>query len=193
MKRENWITKAEEKVIISTYEGFKGEIIPYGDPNDHMYEITTVRRAGDRSLGLITIKSEYIPEQKEQPRILVQHSDAEGKRTFTDVWERNSLGKLYWKYRNPVGVPISTRDAIDEKEHEISTLKGKLSILEIKYQKLIETAGATKPAGRPSHPEKLDAQAARVKELINQGLSEKEITEQLGIGRATYYRMKKRV
>ncbi|WP_078036812.1 helix-turn-helix domain-containing protein [Oribacterium sp. C9] len=40
---------------------------------------------------------------------------------------------------------------------------------------------------------KLDAQAAKVKELLDHGLGEKEITEQLQIGRATFYRMKKRL
>ncbi len=146
--KRNWITKSEEKQIIATYERFKGEIIPYGDTSEHMYEITTVRKAGDRSLGLITIMSDYDPEQKELPRILVRHSDANGKRTFTDVWDRDYKGKIYWRFRNPAGIP--------------------------------------------AHPKKLDEQAAKVKELLDQGLGEKEITEKLGIGRATFYRLKKR-
>ncbi len=142
--KRNWITKSEEKQIITAYEGFKGEIIPYGDTNEHMYEITTVRKAGDRSLGLITIMSDYDPEQKELPRILVRHSDANGKRTFTDVWDRDYKGKIYWRFRNPAGTPISDRDYIRELEHKVSAAEGRALRFQREYQDIVDTVGSKK-------------------------------------------------
>ncbi len=189
MKKKNWISKEEEQQIISTYELYKGEIVPYGNPDENMYEITTVRKSGN--IALITISAEFSPDN-DYPRILVKHSDANGKRTFTDVWDRNWSGQLYWRFRNPADVPISDRDFIESLESKTSIAEGKVNLLQKKYQNLIDTT-TTKPSGRPPHPEKLDEQAARIKELLDQGLSEKEITEMLGIGRATFYRMKKRI
>ncbi|OON85021.1 hypothetical protein BXO88_14305 [Oribacterium sp. C9] len=65
--------------------------------------------------------------------------------------------------------------------------------MERKYLRLLNTKAEIKPAGRKANPKKLDVQAGKVKELQDQGLSEKEITEQLYIGRAIFYRMKRRL
>ena len=192
MKRKDWITKAEEKRIIETYESVKGEIIPYGN-EDHVYEIATVRASRKGALALITIVPESDPEKKhDYPRIFVRHSDAKGRRTFIDVWDRDYNGEIFFSYRNPSDVPVSDRDVIEELRRKVSSLEGRISILNKKYQNINDTISMTKPAGRKPHPEKLDEQAKKVQELIDQGLSEKDITERLGIGRATFYRMKKR-
>ncbi len=191
-KKKNWITKAEEQQIIKTYELHKGEIIPYGDEENHQYEVTTVRKSGNKSLGLITISPEYT-DNHDYPRILVAHSDAKGMRTFVDVWDRHADGTIYWRYRNPINVPISDRDYIEELKSELSYAKGKLSILQRQYQNIIETQSTTKPAGRKPNPEKLDDQAKKIKELIDEGLGEKEIINKLGIIRSTYFRKKKRL
>ena len=181
--------KKEEQQIICTYELYKQKIIPYGDSADHMYKITTVRKSGDKSLGLITISAEYT-DNHDYPRILVAHSDAKGKRTFIDVWDRHVDGTIYWKYRNPINVPISDRDYIEALKTKLSQAEGKISILQRKYENIIETQSTTKPAGRKPNPEKLDDQAMRIKELIDEGLGEKEIINKLCISRSTYFRMK---
>ena len=111
-------------------------------------------------------------------------------RTFVDVWDRHADGTLYWKYRNPINVPISDRDYIEELKTKLSQAEGKILILQKKYQNIIETQSATKPAGRKPNPEKLDDQAMRRKELIDEGLGEKEIINKLCISRSTYFRMK---
>lgn len=196
MSKGDWITKSEEQQIIRTYEGFKGEIIPYGEPNEHTYEITTVRKAGKQSLGLISIRPDFDPNSKEMPRIFVSHSDAKGKRVFIDVWDRDYDGKLYWRFRNPIDVPISDREKIRELETKVNQLEGRLMILQRKYQNVEPISGTEstpKPFGRPAHPEKLDEKAAKIQELIDKGLSEKEILEQLCIGRTTFYRLKRRI
>ncbi len=194
-KRKTWITKEEEKMIISTYALHSGEIVPHGDPTEHQYEILSACHSRTGLRGLIAIRPEFSIDKpiEDKPRILVSHSDSTGKIVFRDVWERDFEGKLYWRFRNPINIPISDRDRIVELENENSMLKGRLLILEKKYQHIIDTVAVTKPAGRKPNPEKLDAQAAKVKELLDQGLGEKEITEQLQIGRATFYRMKKRL
>jgi len=193
MKKKAWITKAEEKRIIEAYESVKGEIVPYGN-EDHVYEIKTVRASGKGALALITIFPESDTENKhDYPRIFVRHSDAKGKRTFIDVWDRDYNGEIFFSYRNPSDVPVSDRDVIEEFRRKVSSLEGRISILNKKYQNINDTATITKPAGRKPHPERLDEQARKVQDLIDQGLSEKDITERLGIGRATFYRMKKRV
>ena len=141
MSKGNWITKAEEKLIISTYEGYKGEIVPYGEPNEHQYEILSVRKSGEGRIGLITIKPEFNIDKpdEDKPRILVAHSDSTGKRTFVDVWDRDYIGKLYWRFRNPINIPISDRERITELENENSRLQGRILILKKKYQNIIET------------------------------------------------------
>ena len=194
-KRKTWITKEEEKMIISTYALHSGEIVPHGDPTEHQYEILSACHSRTGRCGLITIRPEFSIDNpmEDKPRILVSHSDSTGKIVFKDVWERDFEGKLYWRFRNPINIPISDRDRIVELENENDRLKGKLMILEKKYQNIIDTIDVAKPAGRKPNPEKLDAKAATIKELLDQGLSEKEITEQLHIGRATFYRMKKRL
>lgn len=193
MNKKAWITKAEEKRIIEAYESVKGEIVPYGN-EDHVYEIKTVRASGKGALALITIFPESDTENKhDYPRIFVRHSDAKGKRTFIDVWDRDYNGEIFFSYRNPSDVPVSDRDVIEEFRRKVSSLEGRISILNKKYQNINDTATVTKPAGRKPHPERLDEQARKVQNLIDQGLSEKDITERLGIGRATFYRMKKRV
>lgn len=193
MNKKTWITKAEEKRIIEAYESVKGEIVPYGN-EDHVYEIKTVRASGKGALALITIFPESDTENKhDYPRIFVRHSDAKGKRTFIDIWDRDYNGEIFFSYRNPSDVPVSDRDVIEEFRRKVSSLEGRISILNKKYQNINDTATVTKPAGRKPHPERLDEQARKVQNLIDQGLSEKDITERLGIGRATFYRMKKRV
>ena len=193
--RKKWITKEEEKMILRTYRLHNREIVPWGDPRDHQYEILPIRRTGKDRAAIISIRAEFNPEKpfEEKSRIIVSHSDSFGKVTFRDIWDRDSSGKLYWRFRNPVKVPISDREEIDNLEFTIEQLAEKVDFWEKKYRHLYNTMVETKPAGRPPHPEKLDEQAAKVKELLNQGLGEKEITEQLQISRATFYRMKKRI
>ncbi len=91
------------------------------------------------------------------------------------------IKKLYWKFRNPADVPLSDREAVAQYEEEMEAMRRE-------YHKFTDTK--TKPAGRKPHPEKLDEKAQKIRELSDKGLKEKEITEMLGIGRATYYRLK---
>ncbi len=179
---KKWIAKAEEKQIIKAYEYYKGEIVPYGDI-PHTYEVLTVRKTGNGCLSLIRIMEEQDRLSK-SPRILVRHTDSKGFHTFTDVWERDEKGNLYWKFRNPSNVPLSDREAIALYEEEMAVMRRE-------YHKIIDTKH--KPAGRRPHPEILDEKARKVHELILKGYKEKEITEMLGIGRATYYRLKRRL
>lgn len=180
--QKKWITKAEEKQIIQTYELYKGEIVHYQD-KEHIYEITTVRRSGRKKCALIKVEPEADPYIHDMPRIMVRHSDSNGQTIFVDVWDRDTEGKLYWKYRNPINVPLSDREAIRQIEEKMDRIKKE-------YQKIKETK-VTKPAGRKPHPEKLDENARKIRDLLEQGYKEKDIIKKMKISRATYYRYKK--
>lgn len=62
-------------------------------------------------------------------RIVASHTKNGGKRTFKDIWERDSDNKLQFMFRNPWNQPFTDRDYIRDLEAKIHELES--------YQKLI--------------------------------------------------------
>lgn len=176
-----WITKAEEARIIEAYSIRKGDIKPH-DKLAHTYVYQPAAKTG--SLALIRIEQEPHRIDGTTGRIIVRHSDATGKTVAVDAWVKDREGVYQWFCRNPTDMPLSDKAVIEDYERQMAGMQEQ-------YQKFKDIR-VTKPAGRKPHPEKLDDQARKVQELIDQGKKEKEIIEELEISRATYYRAKRR-
>ena len=179
---KKWITKTEEARIVDAYSIRKGDIKPH-DKLAHTYVYQPAAKAG--SLALIRIEQEPHQIDGTTGRIIVRHSDATGKTVAVDAWAKDRDGVFQWVCRNPAGMPLSDKGVMEDYERQMAEMQEQ-------YQKLKNTR-VTKPAGRKPHPEKLEEQTKKVQALIGQGKKEREIIEELGISRATYYRAKRRL
>lgn len=178
---KKWITKKDEKSIIAAYSIRPGDIIPY--ELEHTYEYVPAVKAG--KAAMISLKPE-IKGSVITGRVIVSHSDSEGRIVCVDVWRKDDQGIFRWFCRNPADKPLSDYEVFNDLERQIDLMKSE-------YRKLKDTtAKSTKPAGRRPNPAKLNEQAKQIQELINKGLKEKEILKIMKISRATYYRAKKR-
>ena len=179
---KKWITKAEENRIIDAYSIRKGDIKAH-EELEHTYIYQPAARAG--KAAQIRLEQELHPIDGTTGRILVRHSDNSGKTVAVDAWAKDRDGVYQWICRNPAGMPLSDQAIIEDYERKMDAMRAE-------YHKIKDTK-ITKPAGRRPHPEKLDEQSKRVHELIDQGKKEQEITKELGISRATFFRAKKRI
>lgn len=60
---------------------------------------------------------------KSTKRIIVTHTQDNGKRTYIDVWERDKNNNLHFCFRNLWKQPFSDAEYIKELEHQIKELK----------------------------------------------------------------------
>ncbi len=179
---KKWLTKKDETRIIAAYSIRPGDIKPL-DAIEHTYVYFPAARAG--KAALLKIERETT-KTTITGRILVRHSDSEGRIVAVDAWERDDQGLYQWVCRNPAGMPLSDKEVFAAYEKTIAEMKQK-------YHEFIETMEKQiKPAGRKPHPEKLDERADRIHKLISEGKTDKEIIKELDISRATFYRAKKR-
>lgn len=187
----SWITKADISQILKTYSIRKDEFIPVSNIN-YCYKSILIK-------GYVLT----ISKDPETERVIVSHSQDDGKRTYVDVWERVN-NKLQFKFRNLWNQPLSDTEYIKDLEHQITELKQAGRNLQVQIQenqKLIsdtlKSAGSKEPlkrnargAGRKPSQKRLDA-IEQVKSLLESGCSDQDIMHNLGISRATFYRYKK--
>ena len=183
------ITRAEIKKILDTYSIRKDEFVP--TQIDCCYQSSLIKGY------LITISRD-----RETGRIIVSHSQDDGRRTYTDIWEYCSTGGLQFRFRNLWNQPSSDADYIKDLEEQVVELKQAGRMLQAQLQenqKLIsDTARRVQPehnargAGRKPSKERLAA-IEQVRAYIADGYSDRDIMDALGISRATFYRYKKSI
>lgn len=67
-------------------------------------------------------------------RIVVSHTQSGGKRTFQDIWKRDSDSRLRFVFRNPWDRPFADYDYIQDLESQILKLKGFAQELQAQLQ-----------------------------------------------------------
>lgn len=136
-------------------------------------------------------------------RILVSHSQQNGKKVHIDLWDRDREGTLYFKLRNLPGQPFSDPDYIRDLESQISILQNAGAELQKENQKLIfdiqelqKNYQPIKPpsphnarnAGRKKSDAKWMARYNQCIELYESDTSINKITDIMNISRSTYFR-----
>lgn len=197
---KKWITKSEIAQIINTYSIRKDEFEPVSNIN-YCYQSKLIK-------GYIITLSEEQNNIEKTGRIIVMHTQDNGKRTYTDVWERNKDNNMQFRFRDLWNQPLSDAEYIKDLERQIEELKQagiKLqSQLQENHKLIIDTCEPIqqqeqhKPkhnergAGRKPSQERLNA-IEQMQELLESGMSEQDIMNKLGISRATFYRYKKSI
>lgn len=202
--QKKWITKAEIAKILSVYSIRKNEFEPIGD-SGHFYQSKIVK-------GYTISISQEILEAKDYSektgRIVVSHTQHNGKKTFNDIWQRDQDGTLQFRFRNLWNQPFSDSDYIQELKEQLGELKKEISSSSpglsdrfaqlqaentmLKQQLALYTKHNARGAGRKPSEKRISA-IRMVKDLLESGYSDQEILTELGISRSTFYRYKKNV
>lgn len=111
-----WITKREIADILKAYSVRANEFEPFGN------EGCSFKNKYLRGY-ILSIDQEFLHGNEKTGRIIVSHSRSNGKRTFRDVWQRDSEGKLQFVFRNPWDKPFTDHEYIKDLEDQISELK----------------------------------------------------------------------
>lgn len=111
-----WITKKEITDILRAYSVRTDEFEPFGDEG-YSYINKYIRGY------ILSIDQEFLHGIEKTGRIIVSHSRTNGKRTFRDIWQRDSEGKIQFIFRNPWDKPFTDYDYIKDLEAQISELK----------------------------------------------------------------------
>ncbi len=197
---KKWITKAEVTRIIETYSIRKDEFEPVSNIN-YCYQSKLIK-------GYMITLSEEQNNIEKTGRIIVTHTQDNGKRTYTDVWERNKDNNLQFRFRDLWNQPLSDVEYIKDLERQIEELRQAGIKLQSQLQenhKLItdtyepiQQQEQHKPkhnergAGRKPSQERLNA-IEQMQALLESGMNEQDIMNKLGISRATFYRYKKSI
>lgn len=197
---KKWITKQEISKIINTYSIRKDEFEPVSNIN-YCYQSKLIKGY------MITLSQEQNNIEK-TGRIIVTHTQDNGKLTYIDIWEHSKNNDLCFKFRNLRNQPVSDAEYIKDLEEQIKALKQAGSEIQSqlhKNQKLInDTHAAVQQSEQPKHKhnergagrkpsqERLDA-IEQMRILLESGMNEQDIMDKLGISRATFYRYKKSI
>lgn len=197
---KKWITRAEVTKIIDTYSVRKNEFEQVSNIN-YCYQSKLIK-------GYMITLSEEQNNIEKTGRIIVTHTQDNGKRTYIDIWERDKDNNLQFRFRDLWNQPLSDAEHIKDLERQIEELRQagiKLqSQLQENHKLIIDTCRPIqqqeqhKPkhnergAGRKPSQERLNA-IEQMQALLKSGMSEQDIMNKLGISRATFYRYKKSI
>ena len=176
MGTKKWIKQTEINIILRAYSVHKNE---FEEVAQYSYLHQLLKGY------MITISEEFQGNDK-TGRILVYHTEENGKRTFCDIWERDLEGKLYFKFRNPANVPLADTYYIWQLEKELEQLREVVRELQNQKPKHNE-----RNAGRKKADEKWTKSYLEWVDLYEAQKSIKEILEIMGISRSTHFRYKK--
>lgn len=184
MAGKKWITKTEIKELLKVYslrnEEFR-EVAEYAYMNKYIKGY------------MISIQEEFAGHEK-TGRILVLHTQQDGRKTVNDIWERDVSGKLQFRFRNPWNSPTADLDYIKDLENRVEELRQ--AGIRLKKQ-LEDPAQPTqhkhneRGAGRKKADEKWMQAFEKWQKLYQSQKSIHEIMEEMQISRATFYRFKK--
>ena len=112
--KKKWITKSEIAKILETYSVRKDEFQPVRSQG-YFFQ-SRIIKGYTISISQEQIRSKDISEAT--GRILVSHSQPDGRKTFDDIWQRDPGGTLYFRFRNLWDQPFSDADYIKELEEK---------------------------------------------------------------------------
>lgn len=197
---KKWITKSEIAQIINTYSIRKDEFDPVSNIN-YCYKSKLIK-------GYMLTLFEEQNNIEKTGRIIVTHTQNNGKRTYIDVWEHDKDNNLQFRFRNLWNQPLSDAEYIKDLEQQLEELRHAGIKLQSQLQEnnklIIDTCEPIqqqeqhKPkhnergAGRKPSQERLNA-IEQMQTLLKSGMSEQDVMTQLGISRATFYRYKKSI
>lgn len=116
---KKWITKSEISKLLKTYSIRKDEFQPVKE-SGYFFQSQIIKGY------TLTISQETINAPnyfKKTGRIIVSHTQFNGKRTYVDVWERDRNGDLQFCFRNLWNQPLSDADYIKELEEKNDQLQ----------------------------------------------------------------------
>lgn len=116
MSRKKWITKSEVINILRAYSVRTNEFEQVGS-DGCFFKSKYVKGYS------ISISPEIQHGNVKTERIIVSHAQNGGKRTFRDIWGRDSDSGLQFLYRNPWDRPFTDYDYIQDLETQILELK----------------------------------------------------------------------
>lgn len=201
---KKWILKSEVTKILKTYSIQKDEFKPWGS-QENVYMSSIIKGY------MITIEEEKIMVEgdtdRKTGRIIVSHTQQNGRKTYQDIWERDKENKLQFCFRNLWNQPSIDIDYLKDLEKENEELKRagrKLQEENARLKKQIQAYKSenidlkrdykhnARGAGRkPSEGRKRSIEQLR--SLLDEGRSMDEIMEIMGISQATYYRYKNEI
>lgn len=112
--KKRWITKSEITKILSVYSIRKDEFRPVGS-SGYFYQSQVVK---GYTLSIEQEKSESKDLSESTGRIIVTHSQHNGRKTYKDIWQRDQDGVLQFKFRNLWNQPVSDSDYIRDLESQ---------------------------------------------------------------------------
>lgn len=116
MSMKKWVTKKEISDLLKAYSVRPDEFESFGDDG---YSFKSRYAKG----YVISFEPEIQHENVKTGRIILSHTKWDGKRTFQDIWGRDSNGKLQFFFRNPWNKPFADYDYIHDLETENKELK----------------------------------------------------------------------
>ena len=111
---KKWITKSEISKLLKTYSVRKDEFQPVGE-SGYFFQSKMIKGY------TIKISQETIDALdyfRKTGRIIVSHTQSNGKRTYVDVWERDRNDNLQFRFRNLWNQQLSDADYIKELEEK---------------------------------------------------------------------------
>lgn len=116
MAIKKWITKKEIDQILKSYSVRPNEFEPVGD-NEYFF------KSNYANGYTISLEQEIQYGSEKTGRILVSHTNGKGRRTYYDIWKRDSSGKLQFVFRNPWNKPCADYEYINDLESQIADLR----------------------------------------------------------------------
>lgn len=112
--KKKWITKSEILKLLKTYSIRKDEFQPVGE-SGYFFQSQIIKGYTIK----ITQETIEAPDYfRKTGRIIVSHTQSNGKRTYVDVWERDRNDNLQFHFRNLWNQPLSDADYIKELEEK---------------------------------------------------------------------------
>lgn len=112
--KKKWITKLEVEKILKTYSIRKDEFQPAGS-QEYFFQSRIIK---GYTISIIQEKSESKDYSEITGRIVVSHTQWNGKKTYQDIWQKNPDGGLEFLFRNLWNQPFSDADYIRELEEK---------------------------------------------------------------------------
>lgn len=147
--QKKWITKKEIDKLLKSYSVRSNEFEPIGNEGCSF-------KSNYTKGYVISLEQEIQHGSEKTGRILVSHTKGNGKRTYCDIWERDSGGELQFICRNPWDQPFSDYGYIRDLQSQIKELKEYGQ----KMKKLVEQQGGESVPERVGVQDSIYSQAA---------------------------------
>lgn len=184
--KKKWITKLEVEKILKTYSIRKDEFQPAGS-QEYFFQSRIIK---GYTISIIQEKSESKDYSEITGRIVVSHTQWNGKKTFNDIWQRDSSGNIHFLFRNLWNQPVSDADYIRETEEkniqlqrDILKLQEQLSAVHSDAGKQNDSHELIKDTGSESEIIRLQKQINDLKKQYQKLKNDTDVHNARGAGR----------